>query len=290
MKIKLPNHKSVDLSLTKVMGTIALSSADDRSTEELVALAKSFVDAGAEFLEVGTMVYSSDVDESRVSTVLEALVKELDVPVAVNSNNPNVIINALKLGASMVITSVGLDNPEAMTAFKNSGATVCLHCEPHEYIDDDTDIVSSISEFFFVKIDGLLNNGIDRRRILIDPSIIDASVSSKLHLIGRLESFKSFALPICVGIPRHLPQEDYMLKDNRVLTLTAAVFCASGNSVQIIRTSDVNDVAIAIGFWQIMSAKTKPYGLSKMIVRRLRKLRDAVRTFKEKRIKKKTTE
>jgi len=47
--------------------------------------------------------------------------------------------------------------------------------------------------------------------------------------------------------------------------------------VQIIRTTDVSEIAIAIGFWQVMSAKTKPYRLSKSIVRRLRTLRDAIR-------------
>ena len=80
-----------------------------------------------------------------------------------------------------------------------------------------------------------------------------------------------------MGIPRQLPLEDVLLKENRTLSLTAAVFCASDKAVQIIRTTDVSEIAIAIGFWQVMSAKTKPYRLSKSIVRRLRTLRDAIR-------------
>lgn len=44
------------------------------------------------------------------------------------------------------------------------------------------------------------------------------------------------------------------MKDNRVLTLTTALFCSSVSPVQIIRTADVSEVAIAIGFgrlWQV---------------------------------------
>jgi dihydropteroate synthase len=280
MKLKLPQNKSLDLSLTKVMGTIVLYPEDSRTIEEIVELAHSFVRSGAELLEVGTKKTEfnlDDVDESRVCSVVEALIKELSVPIAVNTDNPSVVINAIKLGVSMIITSKGLDSEESIKAFKESEAVVCIHCEPAERVEDDTDVVSLISEFFYAKIDSLLNSGIARKRIVIDPSIINASVNSKLRLIGRLESFKSFALPICVGIPRQLPLEDVLLKENRTLSLTAAVFCASDKAVQIIRTTDVSEIAIAIGFWQIMSSKTKPYRLSKSIVRRLRTLRDAIR-------------
>ena len=50
--------------------------------------------------------------------------------------------------------------------------------------------------------------------------------------------------------------------------------------MQIIRTDDVSQIALAIGFWQIMSNKTKPYRLSKTIIRRLRDLRDTLRDIK----------
>lgn len=276
MKLKLPNDKSVDLSFTKVMGTIALSENDTRSVEDIVELARSFIRSGAELLEIGTSLVSKEGDDSRVNAVLEAVLKAVGVPVAVYSNHAKVLVDAIETGAAMIITSDGLADEGVLLALKNSEVTVCLHCDPEKQVEDDADVVALISEFFFEKIDLLLNAGIARRRILIDPSVINASVNSRLRLIGRLESFKSFALPICVAIPRRLPQEDPFLKDNHTLALTTAIFCASDKSVQIIRTSDVSEVAIAIGFWQIMSAKTKPYRLSKAIVRRLRNMRNAI--------------
>jgi len=288
MKIKLPHDKTMDLRFTKVMGTIALSCDDRRTLDEIKEIARSYIRAGAEFLEVGTIQSENgSVDESRLLEVIETLLREFDAPIAISSNNPQVIISAIKLGVSMIISSDGLSSSEEATkVFKDSEALVCLHCEPHDRIEDDADVVALISEIFYTKIDGLLNAGVSRKRILIDPSITNASVNSMLRLLGRLESFRSFALPICVGIPRQLPQEDYLLKDNHTLSLTAAIFCASDKAVQIIRTSEVSEIALAIGFWQVMTAKTKPYRLTKTIVRRLRNMRDALRGLKINRNKK----
>lgn len=281
MKLRLPNSKSLDLSFTKVMGTIALEENDTRSIEDLVLLANSYVKAGAELLEIGAKAGANCINETRVISVLCAVMNSVDVPVALNSNNYEIVSQAIKAGVSIVITTNGLSTEGMIDLVKGSEVAVCLHFDPKEKIEDDSDVVSIISEYYFERIDTLLNAGIERKRLLIDPSVVNASVSNRLRLLGRLESFKSFALPICIALPRSLPKEDRFMKDNRVLTLTTALFCSSVSPVQIIRTADVGEVAIAIGFWQIMASKTKPFKLSKTIVRRLRLLRDAIHELRK---------
>ena len=64
MKLRLPKGHAIDLSYTKVMGTIALTEDDTRSIEDLVMLAKSFVLSGAEFLEEGAIVRCNGLDET----------------------------------------------------------------------------------------------------------------------------------------------------------------------------------------------------------------------------------
>ena len=281
MKLRLPKGHAIDLSYTKVMGTIALTEDDTRSIEDLVMLAKSFVQSGAEFLEVGAKVGCNGLDETRVSSVLGAVLNAVNVPVAVNSNSKEIIEQAINAGVAMIISNDGLASEGVMDLVKDSDVLICLHYEPKSKICDDEDIVAKVSEYFFERIDACLEAGIDRKRLVIDPSVVNASVSARLKLIGRLESFKSFALPMLVAIPRQLPKEDRFMNENHVLSLTTAIFCAAAKSVQIIRTSEVAEVAIAIGFWQLMSSKTKPYGISKAIVRRLRTLRDTLRDLKK---------
>ena len=48
MKLRLPNDKDMDLTLTKVMGTIALVENDERTIDDLVLLADNYVKDGAE--------------------------------------------------------------------------------------------------------------------------------------------------------------------------------------------------------------------------------------------------
>jgi dihydropteroate synthase len=107
-----------------------------------------------------------------------------------------------------------------------------------------------------------------------------------MHLLGRLESFKSFALPMCIAMPRLIPYADQFLSDNKTLSLTASLFCSRINEVKIIRTQDVSDASMAIGFWQLMTIKTRPYRLSKVFVRRLRTIRDSLRLMRKGLIKK----
>ena len=280
MKLRLPKDVNVDLSFTKVMGSIALEKDDKRSIDDLVMLASSFVSAGADFIEVGAKLSGLCIDEIRVPSVLGAILNKVDVPVVVNSNDPVILEQAINAGVSMVITTDGLSTPGAMEIVKNSDVAVCLSYSTNEKIPENADVVAMVSEYFYEKIDACLDAGIPHKRLLIDPSVPKASISARLKLIGRLESFSSFALPISVALPHQIPQSDPVLSANRTLALTTAIFCSSAKSIQIIRTDDVASIALAIGFWQIMDSKTKPYRLSKVIVRRLRDLRDTLRDIK----------
>lgn len=98
------------MSFTKVMGTIALEENDTRSIEDLVLLANSYVKAGAELLEIGAKAGANGINETRVISVLCAVMNSVDVPVALNSNNYEIVSQAIKAGVSMVITTNGLSS------------------------------------------------------------------------------------------------------------------------------------------------------------------------------------
>jgi len=287
MKLSFPGHKNFDLSFTKIMGTITLDFDDKREPAEILSEAEEFIKAGAEFIEIGVSHERGQRgNESCVITVLEHLLSHLEVPVAVCSENKAVLINAIKLGVAMVITCNGIKSMQVLSALKESKTVICLHAESKDPIDDDVDLVSYLSEFFYTNIDMLLNRGIPRKRIILDPSIVNASEKGRMHLLGRLESFKSFALPMCIAMPRLIPYADQFLSDNKTLSLTASLFCSRINEVKIIRTQDVSDASMAIGFWQLMTIKTRPYRLSKVFVRRLRTIRDSLRLMRKGLIKK----
>ena len=110
MKLRLPKDKIVDFSFTKVMGTIALEKDDPRSIDDLVMLATTYVKAGAEFIEIGAKRYGSIVDETRIPSVVGAILNSVDVPVALNSNSKEIIEQCINAGVSMIITTDGLSS------------------------------------------------------------------------------------------------------------------------------------------------------------------------------------
>lgn len=279
MKLQFPNGKIIDLSMTKVMGSIVITENDERSLEDFVTQAKSFVRMGAEFLEVGAMAYPHGIDETKVNSVFGAVINEVDVPVAIHSDDPEIIKQAINTGATMLITTDGLDDPEVQSLVKDKGIYVCIMLSRNESHDDEDDAISRVSEFFFEKIDSYMNAGLARSRIILDPTIALASLPVRLKVFGGLDNFKSFALPLCISLPRNLPQSDEFVEENRTLTLTAALFAANSSLVQIIRSTNVSEVAMAVGLWQLMSLKNKPYGISKAIIRRFRGLRDKVKNI-----------
>ena len=137
------------MSFTKVMGTIALEENDTRSIEDLVLLANSYVKAGAELLEIGAKAGANGINETRVISVLCAVMNSVDVPVALNSNNYEIVSQAIKAGVSIVITTNGLSTEGMIDLVKGSEVAVCLHFDPKEKIEDDSDVVSIISEYYF---------------------------------------------------------------------------------------------------------------------------------------------
>ena len=134
------------MSFTKVMGTIALEENDTRSIEDLVLLANSYVKAGAELLEIGAKAGANGINETRVISVLCAVMNSVDVRVARSSNNYEIVSQAIKAGVSMVITTNGLSTEGMIDLVKKSEVAVCLHFDPKKKIEDDSDVVSVISE------------------------------------------------------------------------------------------------------------------------------------------------
>ena len=114
----------------------------------------------------------------------------------------------------------------------------------------------------------------------------ETQMEQRLKILGRLDSFRSFALPLSLGIPRSLAFNESLQSENRAVSITLAVFCSS-ESVNLIRTREVEDMAMALATWQLASNKARPFQLSKTIIRRFIALRDSMRQHRIQRKNKK---
>ena len=171
---------------THIMGVLnvtpdSFSGDGITNAENAVEKAKEMVEEGADIIDVGgesTRPFSkpiSELDEwKRVGPVLKKLMKEVDVPVSIDSYKPMIVKKALDSGASIINDISGLRNKEMVkTAAKYDVPVIIMHMKgtPRnmQKKPEYRDVVGEIFSFFEKRIEYAENNGVDK--IIIDPGI-----------------------------------------------------------------------------------------------------------------------
>ncbi len=269
----LIKDREIYLDETKIMGILSLAKDDKRDLETLVNEVQSMYDYGAEFIEIG--LEGDDIsyeDEKRLlPPLINTIQEKLDIIIAIHTSNPRTMELCISEGAHMIIDPKALKEDGALEIVSKLKCPICLLFSPDIKIDDLVDPTSVISEFFYERIDACLNAKIERRRIIIDPSLsIFTSFDLRLKMIGRLSSYKSFGLVTSIAIPRALPYVDTYMTDNISLAITEGIF-VSEHGCNIIRTKEVSNMALALDSWSALNESARPFRVSKAIVQRLKK-------------------
>lgn len=271
-------RRNVDLSLTKVIGVLKIDPADLKDIATYKAKASAMASAGVDFIELGinnTVQEKISCDEQ--ADLILPLLRELrlsqKVVFGVRTSDPKCMILAAKAGADFFVDPDALKEPDAAQTLSKLGLPVIISANE---VALQSDPVSAVQDFFYERIDHCLNAGMSRRQLMLDPfygNILRAD--SALKLLGRIQALKSFALPLCLTVPESLPFDSGENNNlSNVAGLTAALYCAS-HGVNLIRSANPENLCLALGTWQLISNKAKPYQLSKGIVRRFIRMRDA---------------
>ncbi len=278
MKIEYKG-KSLDLDQPKIMGilnvtpdsfsdggrynnvTSALSHA-----REMVLAGASIIDVGGESTRPGAATISEEEELHRVVPVVEAIAKEMNVWISVDTSSPAVMKAALESGASLINDVRALRRPGAVDVVAEYKCPVCLQHmlgeNPQEMQDNPTydDLIGDISSFLYERIDTCLNAGIVRENIIIDPGFgFGKTLDQNYQLLGQLERLASFSLPILVGLSRKSMIGNLLKKsvDERLVGSVAANLYAVGKGANILRVHDVKDMAEALKVYMYASKFSK---------------------------------
>ncbi|MCP4682423.1 MAG: dihydropteroate synthase [Desulfobacterales bacterium] len=168
---------------------------------------------GADIIDVGgesTRPYSQKISSSeeleRVIPVIEALNKELDIPISIDTYKSKVAQKALKSGASIIndISALRFD-PEMATIAANAKVPIILmHMKgiPQDMQDNPRyeDLIPEIITFFKDIIDRSITAGIREDLILVDPGIgFGKTFDDNLKIIKELRQFASLKKPLVLG-------------------------------------------------------------------------------------------
>ncbi|MDN5850205.1 MAG: dihydropteroate synthase [Nitrococcus sp.] len=259
--------KLLDLSSPQVMGILNITpdsfsdGGDCFFPEAAIARARTMVEEGAAIIDVGgesSRPGAVDVGVAeelrRVIPVIEALARELPVPISLDSTKPEVMRAAAHAGAGLINDILALQRHGALSAVAQTSLPVCLvhmqgnpqTMQVHPRYDD---VVEDIHRFFAARILACEAAGISRERLIIDPGFgFGKSVVDNLRLLKALGRFCDLGLPVLVGLSRKSflgKLANRAVSERLVSGLTAAVLAVL-NGARIIRTHDVAETVEAL--------------------------------------------
>ena len=162
----------------------------------------SVIDVGGESTRPGYKMISPEEETDRVAPVIEALKREFDIPVSVDTYKSSVAEAALKAGADMVNDIHGLLYDEKMARIcKKYDCSVSLMHNRDKVCY--TDLKSEILEDLQRCISKAKDAGISDDRIILDPGIgFGKTYEMNLRILNDLSSFHALGYPLLLGASR----------------------------------------------------------------------------------------
>ncbi|UCE91644.1 MAG: dihydropteroate synthase [Methanobacteriota archaeon] len=260
-----------------VMGVVNVTpdsfSGDGLYLDEDAAVERgvNMFDAGAEIVDIGgesTRPYAEPVSEqeemARVIGVVSRLAAFYPEKLSVDTMKPAVAAAALEAGAAIVNDVSGLRNADMRSVVAEHGASVIImHMlgEPKTMQDSPRydDVVAEIVDHLNERITVAEREGIDPRRIMVDPGIgFGKTVEHNVEILSRLGEFRSLGKPVVVGVSRKsfIGKMTDRPTDDRLGGSIAAAIVAAANGADLLRVHDVPETVQALRVAWRLSAQS----------------------------------
>lgn len=214
----------------------------------LCAEGAGIIDVGAESTRPGAKMVSAQEELDRTLPVVEAIARELDVIISVDTSAPEVMCEAAARGAGFINDVRALQRAGALAAAAATGLPVCLM---HMQGDPATmqqrpryaDIIAELDDFFAQRMAACAAAGLSAERIIIDPGFgFGKTLEHNLELLNNLRHFSARGCPILAGLSRKSMLGSLLggaAVDQRLHASTGAAVVAVMNGASIVRVHDV---------------------------------------------------
>jgi dihydropteroate synthase len=240
------------------------------NVDKAVAHGVRMAEEGADFVDVGgessrpfSEPVPADEELGRVIPVIEGLAKRISIPISIDTMKSEVAARALDAGASVIndVSALRRDPAMAPLAGERKAPLIVMHMKgmprDMQVSPEYDDLIGEIQSFFRKTIETARFHSIPNDRLIIDPGIgFGKTVSHNLELIGRLEEFSVFDVPVLIGPSRkHFIRNILKKKEEKdiradlpiVETGTQAAVCASVlRGAHIVRVHNVANTVATI--------------------------------------------
>ena len=228
---------------------------------ELVAQGADLLDIGGESTRPGAAEVSASDEIERVIPVVRAL-RDIGVPLSVDTSKAEVMRAALEAGADMINDVYGFRQPGAVDAVAASSCGLCImHMKGKPRTMQDApvydDLLSEV-EGFLVGQSGILSQaGVDPRRVVFDPGFgFGKTVAQNYALLDGLGRLTAGDVPVLVGLSRksmigHMTGRQ--APDRLAGSLAAMLGCVARGAA-IVRVHDVAPAVDALKVWRAIES------------------------------------
>jgi dihydropteroate synthase len=236
-------------------GDLAGPEAALRRGEAMVREGAAILDVGGESTRPGAAEISEEEELRRVLPTLELLVRELDVPVSVDTRKAGVARRALGAGAAAVNDVSGLRHDPALAgAVARAGAgLVVMHmrgtpADMRERVDY-RDLLREVGDELMEGVARARAAGIPDEAVVLDPGLGFAKTPDQsFRLIRDLDRLAALGFPLLVGPSRKSFLGEILPVPPRDRVTGSAVACALAweRGARLFRVHDVREAVDAL--------------------------------------------
>ncbi|WP_100638159.1 dihydropteroate synthase [Marinobacter salexigens] len=221
---------------------------------QMVSDGAAFIDVGGESTRPGAASVSVQEELDRVCPVVEAISRELDAIVSVDTSTPAVMTQAVELGAGLVNDVRALQRDGALAAAATAGVPVCImhiQGEPKTMQDrpEYQNVMREVGEFLSQRVRVAVQAGVCAENIILDPGFgFGKKLEHNLRLLASLEQLRALGHPLLVGMSRKSMLGNITGRDvdERLPASLAAATISAMKGASIIRVHDVRETIDAV--------------------------------------------
>ena len=216
---------------------------------QMVDEGADIIDIGGESTRPGAESIEASVELKRVLPVIESLVKQVKIPISIDTTKAKVAKLALASGAEIVNDISALHGDKKMTkTIKDTGAAVILmhmRGNPRNMQQGNlvyNNLMGEITDFLKKSSEKALKAGIEKDCLVIDPGIgFGKTPEDNYKIIKNLSQLKELGMPVMIGTSRKsfigkvTGGEPEQRLEGTAATVTAAIM----NGCHIVRVHDV---------------------------------------------------
>jgi dihydropteroate synthase len=264
--------RTIQLDQPQVMGIVNVTpdsfSGDGQSSDlaaavaagaEMAAQGAAIIDVGGESTRPGAKPVWEGDEIARIAPVVRQLAAG-GTAVSADTRKADVMTAALEAGAHMIndVSALTYDDRSAEVIGASGVPVVVMHHQgaPESMQDDPRydDVLVEVYAWLEVRISAVVDAGIDRSRILIDPGFgFGKTVAHNLELMNGLALFHSLGCPLVLGASRKRTigaLSGEAPADRRLGGSIAFALKAAEQGAQLVRVHDVPETVQALRIWR----------------------------------------